>query len=68
MPQLCPHNQNPIACLDCWRAKQAQPRRPAANVSAGYAPQIRAKLPEAAHGDQALWEPPARPQWPTDKR
>lgn len=61
-PGLCPHKQNPKACLICWRLN-GQPvgvSQPAHGHTAPLPVAGKPPAPEAFSGDK-LWEPPAHP-------
>lgn len=63
MPTLCPHNQNPQACLTCFHtkgAKRAVPRVPAGQMPAAN-PHARS-APPGATSNEVLWEPPVHPR------
>jgi hypothetical protein len=72
---MCEHGINRITCLKCWRTAQQKPAPAPRDVSqvpsavnvpvpqhgAPSAPPPKVVPPEA-HSNEALWQPPARPQ------
>lgn len=67
---LCPHKQNPQACLTCYHARKAAPvpTKQATGAPAAV-PQVPLpqpppgqEFPPEAFGADKLWEPPKRPQ------